>query len=382
MNLIDTNLIKIIRPGITEKKFRKTLKRISKLSDKYNTYMAIDYEFNTKKIALMQIMFQIDKSDANSNSIKRFYILYPPELSDKTIRYLKRYAMSNLNILKILHGSEALDIPYIVDEFYQNDLFNKSYKVVNFFMSFIDTRYLCEYLNLYHNRPNICKIYDLLLQYDIISTSTKLSLEQNEQQMGPLYELFIDINQLKTNQQLITYAIHDVVYLVDVFKILRLNIIKSRPKDYFILVDSLRHAFMEKRFVSNIGDDIIKTNSMNNYFFTLSIKKTQTNSIKLVQVFDLLIKEYIKSYDSAKYIFNINYTKINIQNLLKLILYNTLTNKFSNKINASNNELINFTLDKQVDQLYSNLILLDMNHLVGFIKQFEIFITLKFNTAK
>jgi hypothetical protein len=85
-NLIDTNLIninqiKIIRPGITEKKFRRALKKISKLSEKYDVYMAIDYEFNTKKIALMQIMFQIDKFYLNKsnknkiNSIKRFYIL-------------------------------------------------------------------------------------------------------------------------------------------------------------------------------------------------------------------------------------------------------------------------------------------------------------------
>ena len=58
---LNTDLVKIIRPGIEEKKFRRALKRINLLSIKYDTYMAIDYEFNTKKIALMQIMFQINK---------------------------------------------------------------------------------------------------------------------------------------------------------------------------------------------------------------------------------------------------------------------------------------------------------------------------------
>lgn len=381
-NLIDINLIKIIRPGILEKKFRRALKRISKLSEKYDIYMAIDYEFNTKKIALMQIMFQIDKTtnkQTNTIPIKRFYILYPPELNEKTIAYLKRYAMSNLNIIKLLHGSEALDIPYIVDEFYQQELYNpkKSYRVVNFFMSFIDTRYLCEYLNMYYNKPNICRIYELLEMYNIIDSKIKLKLEQNEKEMGPIHELFIDINKLNNNKPLIIYAIHDVVYLVDLYKSLKLSIIKQRPKDYFILIDCLRHSFMEKRFVSNIGDDIINTNIMNNYFYTIMEKSVDkfkkqsksTSTIKLIQVFDLLIKQYIQSYDSAKYIFLINYTKANIQNLLKLILYNIISTKY--KINASNTEIINYTFNKEVNQLYNNLVLLEMNHLIAFIKQFE-----------
>lgn len=380
-DLIDINLVKIVRPGITEKKFRRALKKISKLSEKYNVFMAIDYEFNTKKIALMQIMFQIEKINFNkiTNMIKRFYILYPPELSEKTIRYLKRYAMSNLRILKILHGSEALDIPYIVDEFYQNDLFNKSYKVVNFFMSFIDTRYLCEYINLYYNRPNICKIYDLLLEYKIINSSVKLSLEQNEQQMGPIHELFIDINKLSENKELIIYAIHDVVFLIDVFKVLRLNIIKLRPKDYFILIDSLRYSFMEKRLVSNIGDDIITINSMNNYFIKRSNKLAKSaksvKTIKLVEIFDLVLNKYIESFDSAKYIFNINYTKSNIQNLLKLLLYNALVHKF-NKINASNMETISFNLDTEVNNLFIGLETLEFNHLIGFLRQFDEFVSI------
>jgi hypothetical protein len=377
IDLIDINLVKIVRPGILEKKFRRALKKISKLSEKYNVFMAVDYEFNTKKIALMQIMFHIEKISSvngkknNPIPIKRFYILYPPELSEKTIRYLKRYAMSNLFILKILHGAEALDIPYIVDDFYQNDLFDKPYKVVNFFMSFIDTRYLCEYINLYYGKPNICKIYDLLLQYDIINPFVKSSLEQNEHQMGPIHELYIDINKLKENKELITYAIHDVVFLVDLYKILRLNIIKLRPKDYFILVDSLRYSFMEKRIVSNIGDDIIITNSMNNYFVKKKAKSNKT--IKLIEIFELVLNKYIESFDSAKYIFNINYTKVNIQNLLKLILYNYLINKFS-KINASNTETISFSLDVEVNNLFISLEMLEFNHLIGFLKQFSEFI--------
>jgi len=375
-NLLDISKVNIIRPGRSEQKFCKRLKQISKLAKKYDTYMAIDYEFNTKKIALMQIMFQIDRVDDKldkkvDNPIKRFYILYPPELNEKTNYYLKKYGMSNLNITKILHGSESLDMPYITDEFYQKELSNKLHKVVNFFMSFVDTRYLCEYINLNDNRPNVCRIYELLENCNIITNEDKKRLEQNEQLMGPIYELFIDINNLEKNKELIIYAIHDVVYLVDLYKILKLNIIQLRAKDYFILIDSLRYSFMEKRLVSNIGDDIIISNEMNNYFF---VKEKGLETIKLNQIFDLSIKQYTDSFESSKSIFKINYIKQNIQNLLKLILYNHICNKYT--INATKSVKINYNLTKNVLLMYKNLKILKLYHLLNFIKQYEKYIKL------
>ena len=52
--------------------------------------------------------------------------------------------MANTNILKILHGAESLDIPYLIDDNFNLELEPS----INFFLSMIDTRYMCEYLNI------------------------------------------------------------------------------------------------------------------------------------------------------------------------------------------------------------------------------------------
>jgi hypothetical protein len=383
INLIDNNLIKIVRPGIKEKKFRRALKRISKLAVKHNVYMGIDYEFNTKKIALMQIMFQIELLNT-STPIKRYYILYPPELDNKTIKYLKKYAMSNLNILKILHGSESLDLPYIIDDFYLNDNLSKK---INFFRSLIDTRYLCEYLNYYYKIDNICRIYDLLVKYNIIDLETKTKLDENEKIMGPIYDIFIDINNLSS--ELITYAIHDVVYLIDVYKQLKVNIIRERPKDYFILVEVLRYSFMEKRLVSNIGDDIIIINMMNNYWININnsnqlknnqlknnqLTNNQSIKSKLNNIFELLLKDFIESFDYVKYIFNINYSKTNIQNILKLITYDIILSKYN--VNSSNNEIVTYNLENNIKLLFDGLKMFELNYLINFLKKFQSYAKIK-----
>ena len=210
--------------------------------------------------------------------------------------------------------------------------------------------------------------------YNIISEQTKRDLEENETKMGQIHKLFIDINTLETNNELITYAIHDVVYLVDLYKILKLNIIKERPKDYFILVEALRYSFMEKRLISNIGDDLVITNMMNNYWISLSTSKDKLKHLN--KLFDSLLKDYIDSFDSAKYIFNINYSKSNIHALLKLITYDLILLTYT--VNASNSEVVDYKLTKQTNELFDALKLFELNHLIGFIKQFQQFVFLKF----
>jgi hypothetical protein len=185
--MIDNILVKIIKSDKkNQNKFYKLLKKINKISLKYPTYMGIDFEFNTKKVALMQILFEIHKKE---KIIKKYYIIYPPILDQKINDYLKYHIMSNINILKILHGSESLDIPYLVEVFYNME----SEPLINFFLSMIDTRYLCEYLNLSKSEPNICRIYDLLFKLKIIDEKEQKLLDLNEDKMGPIYEIFIDI---------------------------------------------------------------------------------------------------------------------------------------------------------------------------------------------
>ena len=125
--------------------------------------------------------------------------------------------LSNKKILKILHGAESLDIPYIVQDLFNYD----TIPIIDFFLSMIDTRYLCEYLNLILNKSKICSIYDMLLNFNIINENIKNKLDENEKKMGPIYNIFIDINNL--SDELITYSIYDVVYLIKAYLIIKVD---------------------------------------------------------------------------------------------------------------------------------------------------------------
>jgi hypothetical protein len=90
--------------------------------------MGIDFEFNTKKVALMQILFEVHKK---SQIVKKYYIIYPPNLNQKVGDYLKYNIMANTHIIKILHGAESLDIPYLIDDyFYEDDYKNFDCSIV------------------------------------------------------------------------------------------------------------------------------------------------------------------------------------------------------------------------------------------------------------
>ncbi len=353
--MINLNKIRIITENeIEQRKFYIILKKINRLShDPENqVLMAIDFEFNTKKIALMQILFEVH---INDKIIKKYFIIYPPILNIKIIRYLKEHIMANLNILKIFHGSESLDIPYIINDFF--DYFTELEFIINFFKSMIDTRYLCEYLK----ESNVCKIYDLLINLNIIDKSEKERLELNEQKMGNISEIFIDIHNLTS--ELILYAVHDVVYLIDAYNVLKDKIIKTNPKDYFLLLDCVRYSFLEKKNISNIGDTL----NINNYFYYISNTK-----INLIKSYELIINDY----NRINHLLKINFIKSNINNLLRTIVYIIILN--TQEVYQSKNKIIDFNFDKKFKLITNDLEQLEFYHLNEFIKQFYDYVLNKF----
>lgn len=376
--MIDISIVKIINNIKSRDKFYGALKKIDKLSKKYKILMGIDFEFNTKKVALMQILFEIHKRD---KIIKKYYIIYPPMLDNETSDYLKYHIMSNLNILKILHGSESLDIPYIVE-----DLFNHEVEpLIDFFMSMVDTRYLCEYLNVINKGDNICRIYDLLVKLNIISEDEKQKLDLNEDKMGHIYEIFIDINKL--SDELITYAIHDVVYLTDAYKKLKKMIIEHNPKNYYLLLDLIRYCFMERRNVTNIGDDVIIINMMNNYFYYINKSNVHTEymlskitdtisevnqdyyyKINLLKTYDIILKDFIDSYDSVMIMSKINYLKTNLLSLFKTIVYIIILKYY--RVKSSNTQIVEYDLNNNYILIISSLKEVGLEHLLELVEKF------------
>ena len=362
--MIDNSIVRIVyNDQLLQNKFYILLTKINKISSKYPTYMGIDFEFNTKKVALMQILFEVHKK---SKIIKKYYIIYPPNLNKKVSDYLKYHIMANTNILKILHGAESLDIPYLIDDYFNFEL----EPCINFFLSMIDTRYMCEYLNINNSKVNICRIYDLLIDLQIITNDQKKYLEQNEEKMGPIYNIIIDINKL--TPELITYAIHDVVFLIETYLKLKNIIIQKNPRDYYLLVDCLRYCFLERRNITNIGDDLILINMMNNYFYYINKSNTNTKitldkilhttntkinldksdfyyKVSMIKTYEIIIKDYIDSFDSIKIILSINYIKTNILNLLKTIVYVIILQNY--KVKASNTEIFDYNLNYNYNQI-------------------------------
>src|SRR5277367_4223408 len=72
---------------------------------KRTAYVGIDYEFNQRKIALMQINFG-----------DTIWLLNPSQFDEETKKCFVQKILINKRIYKILHGSDSLDLPYIYGE--------------------------------------------------------------------------------------------------------------------------------------------------------------------------------------------------------------------------------------------------------------------------
>jgi hypothetical protein len=186
------------------KKFNLSSKDISN-----KHYLGIDYEFNKvsktdREVALMQINLENDSDDGY------IFVLYPPELSKENNQILLDL-LTNNKILKILHGSESLDIPYLF-----NQLLITKENIDNFCQGFYDTKYLCDYLHLESGVKGKCSIYNLLVDSKIITEKKIIELEKIEQKTGPIYLVEIKIHNM--SDDILKYAFYDVIFLPELLK--------------------------------------------------------------------------------------------------------------------------------------------------------------------
>ncbi len=259
-----------------------------------NKLFGIDFEFNRdkinkgkgfnmRKIALCQINFVKDnKSD--------IFLFYPPNI--------KKNIFKNLllcDCYKIIHGGESLDLPYLFDNIIDKKDRDK------FCNKLVDTRYLCEYFNFTNfNSTNFkCKIYDLLLGMKIINKNKYDELMKNDNLMGNIWEIDIDINKdnFIKNKELVKYCIYDVVYLPQLFNKFRkllsndiINIIIDLGCKTFIMryennLDSL-NTYISKYNLTKYGDY-----NYNDYYNAV-FEWTMTNTL----IYDLYQINYFKKY--------------------------------------------------------------------------------------
>ena len=293
--------------------------------------IGIDFEFNRsldntrREIALCQLNLETISNQAY------IFMFYPPDLNDKDIIIVKNILLNHKN-KKIIHGGESLDIPYLFTEFFiDNDEKNK------FCKNLFDTKYLCEFYNASNNLlENKCKIYKLLLQMKIINQKQFDYLIENEEKMGPIYNIRINVKSM--SDELINYSAYDVLYLPELYKSFPNNydyqkLIPEITSIHFILkqTDFFTKYFQEiskfnlnfvifdnKYFLSNIYEFVyqwINVGKRTNYFNITYFKKFFTIIIKYI-VYNTVIKNF-KTYHK-KDILN-HYYPTNLNNLLEPI---------------------------------------------------------------
>jgi hypothetical protein len=308
----------------------------SKSDKKY--YICIDCEFNTKKIALIQINFE-EENDGN------IFILDPKILLEKTLLNLQNKILCNSHIAKIFHGADSLDIPYFFNDFFQSD----KKLISKFIENFIDTRFLCEYYNsynkLYNNiDANLCNIYFLYEKYNVINTSQRKSLDENEEKMGKLYDIFIEIDTL--TDELINYTMYDVVYLKYLYK----RMISSIT-EYKYINEMIQLVYLDKRDIIKFVDKEYIDKFNINYFFRDS---------QLIRLSETIENNKIFKNKIFNTLYHVNYFKQNLNMILKNIIYSNVLSKervFENKTTLQKNKIdYNELFTKLKDHKLSNIL--------------------------
>lgn len=286
-------------------------------------YIGLDYEFNkvsktSRDVALMQMNLE------NNSDQAYIFVLYPPTLSqrEKNNDILIKL-LTNRNMIKILHGSESLDIPYLFDQL----LIDKDH-INNFCYNLYDTKFLCDYYHLTNNSDGKCSIYNLLIDNKIITNDKVKDLELIEEKMGPIYLIHIDIHKLNNN--VLKYSLYDVLFLIELIKkFINIDIVYSK-----IIPDVTVAIHKYKRNVESIFLELEENmNRMNLYFI-----KENNNRILLQDIWSMY---YFYSSDKKFYldkIKEIHYFKKFFDILTKFITYSILINCKELIIYKKNNE--------------------------------------------
>jgi hypothetical protein len=310
-------------------------------------YLGMDFEYNRvrkteRDIALFQINLE---NDSNEGVI---FVFYPPELNKQEMDVLIEL-ITNEHMIKIIHGGESLDIPYLFDQVLKDKKL-----IYSFCKNLFDTKYLCEYGHIEKNFKGKCSIYYLLEEYKIITHQKLIDLESIEEKTGPIYMIHINIH--KINFDVFRYSLYDVLFLPDLIKKFM-----SKSTMYTKLIPEISHiVFQYKRNIPSEKFSFIEVkeivNKYNIHFVEDFNKKISMDEIYQYHWLSMFDKEwnnliqitYFKDFFETlfRYLvyYNISKTqtvyikKENIANQIKLIdlsaypYINDLILRLNNKI--------------------------------------------------
>jgi hypothetical protein len=270
-------------------------------------FIAMDFEFNkvtknNRDVALMQINME-DETDTGI-----LLILHPPSLNNQALPILIEL-LTAPNIIKVLHGGESLDIPYLFGQLL------KDKKIIEKFCNnFYDTKYLCDYMNIITNdidKATSCSIYYLLETNKII---TKNKVEELNMMADKVDISNVNnINIKKLDFDVMRYALYDVLFLPELIKVfLKKDSIYTKVIPEFTNLINKHKREVEDEF-SKLETIV---NSHNNYFMLPD--KSNNSRIILKDLWDIF--HWFFESDIKK----INYFKRTIETLTKLIVYSNI----------------------------------------------------------
>lgn len=315
----------------------KNLEEIKNILLNYKVYLddqqkkkllGLDFEFNKGTIAMAQL--NLDKFLVNN---KEVVLLFDP--TDKIIENLFRKIILHPKLWICLHGGESLDIPYLTKQ-----LIKKAKDMVLFFKNLIDTKYLCDYSLL--KDSGRCKINYFLYQQKIITKKFLDDMLKNEEKMGPIYLVHVDVKKL--SDELLLYSAYDVIFLPELIRKLE-NKLPMIEIIRFLQINYL----MKYNLLKNFNETKIIIDKINNSYFT----NFKTNN-RLIDIITPLIE--IAQSQELNNLKNIPGFKKIIELIEKSYLYPIFIKKNNLKlIDSSGNNLKPLTLPSEIENIFTDL---------------------------
>ena len=289
-------------------------------------YTGLDPVYKRKKIQLAQLNFE-HKSDLRS----QIWIVGPSELEPTIMKNFVRLIMCNKRIRKILHGSDALDIPYI----YGQMLENNPTKIIKFTDGLIDTRFLCEYYKINKGSPDHkCQIYDALLFFDTINQEKYTQLENIvEEELTYKHDVMWNIYKLSTAH--VKYALYDVLFLKYFYYgiIRKATLDGTEPlekKNIIILYKNVIYELTQFIYLDNNNIVFVKSkckeeiDPINNYM----IRKNKI--LKLVDIANQIGKEIVTVDPRVEIdtLLKVNHFKRILEIIIKKIIYTLASRQY------------------------------------------------------
>jgi hypothetical protein len=340
------------------------------LESKFNKhlYVGLDFEY-TAGIALAQICFEY-----HPDTRQQIFIIGPPKMDPVIYQLFVDLIVVNPAIRKILHGSDARDMPYIVEEMLKKD----KDKITDFIKGLVDTRFLCEFLKASQNDAltHKCNIYEAIGYFGLITEKQQKEIETNLEDLGPPQNLKWNVNMLADSQM--HYAILDVLYLKKLYyQIMKIAYdeasLEVRPHIMFIykqfLYQLTQFIYLENDKI-NVTDLLVgeklECDQINNYFIKIgTTTHTLTSIYKKIEQGIMIGSIGLE----LALVYKVNYFKSKFKVLVMKILYSVLTHKY--QVRSGRDKIIDKKEALKLDRIFHYFREHNFEHLAKFTREFR-----------